>query len=353
MFNFIEKFKKINIPFFSSFQIYIDLGTTNTRIAVKDKGVVLTEPTCLGYNKKLKEYIFFGQEAKSIIGKVPDFIAIDRPIINGIISNFDSEAALISNFIKRSVNPYLSKSSLIKPPISAITAVPFIATEIEQKAVEEVLYKVGVAKVDLIEKPVATAIGCGFNIFAHKPTCIVDLGGGLVEISIISGGGIVVQKTLKTAGEHMNKLIYSYIYLKHGLILGENTCEDLKIKLLNFQNEEKTLVVRGKSLETGLPKSVKIKSSDVKEALLPNFNQIIDAIKEIVELSPPEVVDEIYNQGIILAGSLANSPAIDDFFANELKIKVKLEESPDLSTITGLVKLGRRRDTMDKLKVAI
>ncbi len=353
MFNFIENFKKINIPFLSSFHIYIDFGTTNTRIAIKDKGIVLIEPTYLGYNKKVKEFIFFGKEAKSIIGKVPDFINIVNPLVNGIISNFDAETALVANLIRRSVYPYFGKSSFIKPPITATVAVPFIATEIEQKAVEEVLYKVGVAKVNLIEKPVATAIGCGFNIFAHKPICIVDMGGGLIEINIISGGGIVVQKTLKTAGDHMNKLIYHYIYLKHGLILGENTCEDLKIKLLNFQDDDKTLVVRGKSLETGLPKSVKAKSSDIKEALLTNFNQIIDAVKEIVELSPPEVVDEIYNQGIVLAGGLAKIPGIDNFFATELKIKASLAENSDLSTITGLVKIGRRRDTMDKLKITI
>src|SRR5690606_37691326 len=142
------------------------------------------------------------------------------------------------------------------------SSAPTIATEIEQKALEEALEKSECTNVTVIEKALATAAGCGYDIFSHEPHFIIDLGGGLIELSIISGGGIVAQRTLKTAGENMNKLIANYIYLKHALILGEMTCEDLKIQLLNFTDEDKSINVRGKSLETGLPKSAKIKSSD-------------------------------------------------------------------------------------------
>lgn len=351
--NFIGKIKNIQFPFFSKLQIYLDFGTTNTRIAIKEKGIVLKEPTVIGINNRTRQYIFFGREAKEIIGKVPEFISIKRPIINGVISEFDEQVALIGNFIDRAVRPYLSQYPFLKPNLDAAVAVPTVATEIEQKAIEEVLLKVGVSSINLFSKPLATAIGCGLNIFAHKPVFVVDMGGGLIEMSIISGGGVVNQKTLRNGGEHMNKLIYNYIYLKHGVILGEATCEELKINLLNFTDDEKTQVVRGKSLETGLPKSVKIKTSDIKEALLTNLNQIIDAIKEIVELSPPEVIDEIFEQGIVFTGGLSQIPNIDSFFARELKMKVMLAENMENSTIIGLMKIGRRKEMIDRLKIQL
>lgn len=353
MLNFIEKLSRIKIRFLSSVGLYLDLGTSNTRIAIKDKGIVLREATVLGLNKKTKEYIFFGQEAKSIIGKVPEFIEIDRPIINSTISHFDAAVALLHNFIQKALSPYASHYPLIKPGFAVTIAVPYIATEIEQKAVEEALLKVGASKVSIIHKPLASAIGCGFNIFAHKPVFIVDMGGGLIEMTIISGGGIVLQRSLKNAGEHMNKLIYNYIYLKHGLLLGELSCEELKMKLLNFEGVEKAIIVRGKSLETSLPKSVKIKTSDIKEALLSNFNHIIDTIREMIERSPPEIVDEIFDHGIILTGGLANIAGIHTFFSNELKIKLTPMENPDSATITGLIKIGRRGEMLERLQLSI
>ncbi len=351
--NFSEKIKNFQIPFFSRLQIYLDLGTSNTRIAIKEKGIVLKEPTVIGFNKNMREYIFFGKEAKEIIGKVPEFITIQQPIINGIISEFDAEVALVRNFLMRAVSPYLSQYPFLKPTLDASVAVPSIATEIEQKAIEEVLAKAGFSKINLFPKPLATAIGCGFNVFAHKPVFVVDLGGGLIEMSIISGGGIVSQKTLRNAGEHMNRLIYNYIYLKHGVILGEATCEELKTNLLTFGEGERNLIVRGKSLETGLPKSVKIKTSDIKEALLSNFNQITDALKEIIELAPPEVVDEIFEQGIVFTGGPASIPGIDNFFSNELKMKITLAENATNNTIIGLMKIGRRKELIDRLKIRL
>lgn len=353
MINFIQNLSKIQLPFLSHLSLYVDLGTTNTRIAVKDKGVVLQEPTYLGFNKKTREYIFFGGEAKRIVGKVPEFIQIIRPMVNGIISEFDAEVALIKKFIDRGVSPYRSSYPFLKPGFEAVVAVPSIATEIEQKAVEEVFYKLGISRVYLIEKALATATGTGSNVFLHKPSLTVDLGGGIVEMAVISGGGVVMQKTLRTAGEHMNKLIYNYIHLKHGIILGETTCEDLKTTLFTFLGEEKTATVRGKSLESGLPKSVKIRSSDIKEALLLSMNQIVDGIKELVELSPPEVVDEIYTNGIVLTGGLASVPGIDTYFSEELKLKIHLPPNRELATIHGLMRIGRRRETLQRLRILL
>lgn len=347
--NFIEKIKKVHMPFMSSLSVFFDLGTSMTRIAIKDKGIIIKEPSYLGLNKKTKEYIFFGSEAKTILGKTPDFISIVTPLVNGILSDFDAEVALIDFLIKKGVGPYISKHTFLKPVIKAFTAVPHISTEIERKAVEEALEKAGCAKVYIVEKSMATAAGCGYNVFSHHPQIIVDLGGGLIEISIISGGGIVVQKSLKYGGEHMNKLIANYTYLKHGIVLGEKTCEELKIKLLKFDKDEETQIVRGKSLETGLPKSVHIRTADIKEALITSFNQVIDSIKELIEISPPEIADEVFKNGITLTGAMAAVRGIGSFFNQELKIPVHISEHHAEATIYGLMSLEKNPELLRKL----
>jgi len=197
----------------------------------------------------------------------------------------------------------------------------------------------------------ATATGAGLNIFSHEPTLIADLGGGLIELSIVGSGGILSKRIFKNAGDQMNKIIFNYVYLKYGIILGEATCEQLKIKILNFKNIEKTVVIRGKSLENGLPKSVKIKSSDINEALLTNFNQIIDGIKELIETSAPEVVDEVMKKGVILTGGLSRIEGIDSFFENELKIKVYCSDKYEYTTINGLVKLTASGEAFSKILI--
>jgi len=346
--NFTSWLTKIKLPFFSNFEIYFDLGTSITKIAIKDKGIILREPTFLGYNSRINQYLFFGTEAKSIIGKTPDFIKIMRPVVGGVISDFDAEVVLIKKYLERSVYLYFS-NKIIKPIMIGVAVIPSIATEIEQKAVEEALYKNGLSQVFLIEKPLATAAGCNLNIFSHQPNLIVDLGGGLIELSIVGSGGIISQKTLKNAGDNMNKLIYNYVYLKYGVILGEATCEELKIDLLNFENTEKTITIRGKSLETGLPKSVRIKNTDIKEALLTNFNLIIDGIKELIESSPPEIVNEVMKRGVILTGGLSQIKGLDKFFEQEIKINVLTSENYQYATINGLIKLARNKEELSKL----
>jgi len=348
MFNFTNFLKKIKLPFFANFEIYFDLGTSITKIAIKDKGVILREPTFLGYNSRTKDYSFNGTEAKTILGKTPEFIKIIRPIVSGVISDFDSEVFLLQKFLEKSVYLYTGNKT-IKPMMVGIATVPTIATEIEQKAVKEALLKIGMSQVFLIEKPLATASGAGLNIFSHEPTLIADLGGGLIELSIVGSSGILSQKTLKNAGDQMNKTIFNYVYLKYGIILGEATCENLKIEILNFKDSEKIIVTRGKSLENGLPKSVKIKSSDINEALRSNFNQIIDGIKELIESSPPEVVDEVMQKGVILTGGLSRIQGIDKFFEEELKVAVNICDKHEYATINGLMKITRNEKDFEKI----
>lgn len=350
MLNLTDIFKKIKLPFFSNFEVYFDLGTSITKIAIKDKGVILREPTFLGYNSRNQDYSFTGTEAKTILGKTPDFIRVIRPIVNGVISDFDAEVFLLHKFLERSVYLY-SGNGMIKPMMTGVAVVPAIATEIEQKAVKEALLKIGMSRVFMIEKALATASGAGLNIFSHEPTLLADLGGGLIELSVVGSGGILSQKTFKNAGDQMNKVIFNYVHLKYGIILGEATCEELKIELLNFNNTEKTVVIRGKSLESGLPKSAKIKTSDINEALLTNFNQIIDGIKELIESSPPEVVDEVMKKGVVLTGGLSRIPGIDEFFKRELKIEVYCCDKHEFTTINGMIKLTGNNEAFSKIVI--
>lgn len=351
--HFIQKIQKVRVPLLSSMNVAIDLGTVQMRIGIRDKGVNLDEPMITARNLRTNEYVFFGSEAKSIVGKVPEYIKIEKPMVNSVISSFDGSVALVQKNMSRAVAPYLHSYPFIKPGLHIHTAVPSIATEIEQKAVEEVLYKCGASEVSIYEKAIVTGIGCGCNVFIHHPVCIIDMGGGLIEISILSGGGVVLQKTLKTAGEHMNKLVYNYLYLKHGIVLGENTCEELKKTLITFGDEDTVMQVRGKSLETGLPKSIKVRSADIKEALLTSFNHILDAMKEVVELAPPEVVDELYKNGVLLTGGLANIPQIDRYFTKELNIPVKIAEQKQHATINGILKVSRRAEQVQRLRIQL
>ena len=315
MFNFIQSLQKIKVPFFSTFDVCFDLGTSNTRIAIKNKGKVLKESTYVGFNIATKEYIFFGDEAKSILGKTPEFVKIIRPVVNGVISDFDAETALVHKFMDKSVYLYLKNLSILKPQMRALACVPYIATEIEQKAV------------------------------------IIDIGGWLTELSIVSGGGIVVGKTLKSAGDAMNHTLAHYAYLKYGIILGEATCEYLKLNLLNFSDNNKMLTVRGKSLENGMPKSIRIKSADIKEALLSHFTQMIDGVKELIELSPPEVVDELYDRGITLCGEVANIVGLAKFLSDELKIEVITATEAEDVVIKGLLKIIQNEEDLKKLSM--
>lgn len=348
----MQLFQKIFHGSFSiipKIRLFLDLGTANIRIAIENKGLLLNEPTCIGLNKQTSQYIFYGREAKTIIGKTPDFIKIIKPLSNGVIVDFDGTVALLKYFINKAIDPYILNYRIIKPTISVVATVPICATEIEKKAVIECLQKAGCSEVIVINKTLATATGSGANINSHSPCLTVDLGGGLIEIGIVSGGGVIAYRVIKNAGDLLNKLVMNYAYLKNGIILGESTCEDLKINLLRFDQENSSMAVRGKSLENGLPKSIKMTTIDINEALLTSFNQITDVIKEIVEFVQPEIVEEIYKNGIFLCGNLAKAKNIADFFQKELGIKTNLVESFGETTISGLSKIGQNKELLFQL----
>jgi rod shape-determining protein MreB len=341
---------QIIVPYLiNNLKIALDLGTSNTRIAIDNKGIVLRESTFIGLDTKNHDFLFFGTEAKQILGKVPKYIDIIRPIENGVIFDFDANVALIDYFIKKSIYPFTMNRGFLKPNLVCYTAVPSSSTEVEQKALVDSLLKCGFSKIYLIEKPIVIAAGLNYSIFSNKPVFIVDLGGGLIEMAIITLGGIINQKIYRLAGEHMDKLIHNYILLKYGAVIGEQTAENLKIQLFDFEDKNKILTIRGKSLENRLPKSLKIKSNDIREALIGQFNQILDLINELLEATAPEIIDEIIKNGIILTGGLTNIKGIDKFFSRELKIPIIIPAYTEDITINGLLKLINYKDNLKRI----
>ena len=328
----------INQYIFSHHKIGIDLGSFNTRISLQSRGVILNEPSFIGFNNRTRQYLFFGREAKDIYGKAPQFIKVIKPISNAIIADFDGVVEMIKVYLTKSVSPYYPKT-IIKPRLYAYTTTPTNATEVEQRAAEESLYKAGFTGVRIIEKPLAVAAGTNQSILSKKPIFVLDIGAGIVEMAVIIMGGIVSSKTINTAGEYMDRALISYLNLKYGLIIGPQTAEKLKVELFSYLDQKKTMLVRGKSLENGLPKTIKVTTNDVKEALSPVINHISDGLKEFIETIPPETVDSVIKNGIVLSGALAIIGGLDKYLSHEIKIPITTAAKPEMVTINGITEL--------------
>jgi len=331
--------------------IAIDLGTATTRIGIVDKGVVLKEPTFIGLNTKTNEYIFFGTEAKQIYGKTPHFIKIIKPVENSILADFDACVALIDAFTKKAVFPYYTHNRFIRTGLNAYISIPSSATEVQQKATVEAVRRVGYASASLIQKPFLAATGAGFNIFGNTPIFTVDIGAGSVEIAVIIMGGIVASKTLSIGGDYLDRQIANYIHLKYGIITGELTVETLKSTLLNYETQDGSSTIRGKSLENGLPKSVKVTSNDIKEATSPAINQLVDGIKEVIESLPPEIVDGVFRTGAVLTGGVAECPGLDHFISSEVKVPMVASKNAGEATMQGLLILAKQKALLPRILV--
>lgn len=347
----VSKIKTFSAKFLGGAKIALDLGTSMTRIGIFEKGIVLREPTYIGFNAKTNEYLFFGQEAKEIYGKAPHFIHVVQPIKNAIIADFDANVFLMKHFLEKAVFPFFLNKSFIKSKLTGYTVVPASSTEVEQKAIQESLIKAGLSEVLLIEKPLATASGVHTSLFSPVPLFIIDMGGGLIEMAVMIMGGIVTYKSIKHAGKTMDQQIINYIHLKYGVDVGKQTAENIKINLFSLTNEQKSITIRGKSLENGLPKSIRIKSNDIKEALAVSLNQIIDTAKELIETAPPEIIDGIIKSGIIITGDLAHIPGIDAFMTADLKIPVIIPEKPQDTTINGILNLIGTKEHLQRVLI--
>ncbi len=323
-----------------SHDLAIDLGTANVLVYVKGKGIAIREPSVVARHRKTKQILAIGREAKRMIGKTPAQIEAFRPLKNGVIADFDATEAMLHHYINM---VHESQKSLIPkvPRPRVVLGIPSGVTEVERRAVQEAALSAGARAAYLIEEPMAAAIGANLPINEARGSMIVDIGGGTTEIAVISLGGIVINKSLRIAGDEMDEAIITYVRLKHSLLLGITSAENAKIAIASTfpTKDEKHYVIRGRDLENGLPKSVKLTSSEVREAISPVINQIVEAIGETVEEIPPELVGDVLEQGIAVAGGGALLTGIDKTIAESVKMPVWVAKDPLTCVVMGAARL--------------
>lgn len=334
--------------------IGIDLGTANTLVYVSGKGIVIREPSVVALHKKTKDILAIGQEARKMVGKTPASIVAVRPLKDGAISDFETTEAMLSYFItKVHQNPQASIFPKIPRP-RVVVGVPSGVTEVERRAVSEAALSAGAREAFLIEEPMAAAIGAGLPIEEPEGSMVVDIGGGTTEIAVISLGGVVVGKSLRIAGDEMDSAIIAYVRSRYNVLLGERTAEEAKIAVGSAHpaTQEKETVVRGRDLETGLPKSIKLNSSQVREAIASTLNQIVAAVQEVLEDTPPEILSDIAERGIVLAGGGALLPGLPKLLAQETKMPVVLAKDPMVAVVHGCGRLLENLELLEKVKIS-
>lgn len=337
-----------------SHDVGIDLGTANTLVWVKGKGIVIREPSVVAKHKKSKKVIAIGEEAKRMVGKTPSTIETVRPIVGGVISDFDATSAMISHYIQlvHEVGSMVPRA-WSRPRV--VIGIPSAVTEVERRAVWEAALSGGAREAFLIEEPMAAAVGENISVFLPTGCMVVDIGGGTTEIAIISLGGIVVSKSLRIAGDEMDKAITHYIRLRHGLLIGEKTSEELKIKIGSAMevgnNSQKMAVVRGRDIETGLPKTLRVAEVEVREALSPILSKITDAISDLLEEAPPELTSDILEHGIFLTGGGSLLPGFDKLIVERTHIPVVRSEDPLTSVVRGTGKVLEDEVLLQRIKV--
>jgi rod shape-determining protein MreB and related proteins len=336
-----------------SHDLAIDLGTANTLLAIKNKGIIVREPSVVARHRKTKKILAVGSEAKKMIGKTPRSIEALRPLRHGVISDFDATAAMLSYYIKQvHERPQKYLPNIPRPRV--VVGIPSGVTEVERRAVQEAAFDAGARTCFLIEEPMAAAIGANLPIQESKGSMIVDIGGGTTEIAVISLSGIVVNRSIRVAGDELDAAIIGFARLKHSLLLGEQTAEDVKIAIgsaFSKDSENKQTVVRGRDLETGMPKSTRLNSSEVREALALVVNEIISAVKDVIEETPPEFISDIMEQGITLAGGGSMLNGIDKLIAQEIKMPVWISDDPQTAVVRGCLKLLENEELLNRVKV--
>jgi rod shape-determining protein MreB len=334
-----------------SYDIGIDLGTVNTLVAVKGKGVVIREPSVVAVHKKTRQVLAIGSEAKRMIGRTPGSIEAVRPLRDGVISDFDTTEAMLRHFIQK-IHRAPSRMPKIPRP-RVVIGIPSGVTEVERRAVQDAAISAGAREAYLIEEPMADAIGSSLKIEEPEGNFVVDIGGGTTEIAVISLGGMVINRSLRIAGDEMDEDIINYMRTRYGLLIGERTAEDIKIEIgsaIALPKERET-IVRGREIATGLPKSIRISSVEVREALANTINQIILNIQEVLEETPPELLSDILERGIILTGGGALIQGLDKRLSDETKIPVWIADDPLTSVVRGCLKLLDDLDLLSKVRV--
>lgn len=303
--------------------IGIDLGTANVMIAVGNKGVVLNEPSVVAFNKKLDEVIAVGDEAHRMIGRVPDYISVVRPLSDGVISDHKMTERMIEAFIEK-----VTGKQLFMPNI--IMCIPSSITDVESRAVIEAAKIAGARQVYLIEEPVAAILGAGVDISAADGNMVVDIGGGTTDIAVVSMNGVVAKSSVKIAGNKLDKAIVKYISSRYRILIGEKTAENAKMAAANVYSPDgsRKIVVKGRHLVRGLPEKVEVTDYDIYEAIIDSIREMISAVKDVMEKTPPELAGDIYRNGVYLTGGGAMLYGLDRLMSSELGVKCNVADDP-------------------------
>lgn len=321
----------------------IDLGTANTLVYLKGKGIILREPSVVAIkNDNSKSVLAVGDEAKEMIGRTPGNIVAIRPLKDGVIADFDVTQMMLKRFIEKVTN----KSAFVRPRI--VVCFPSGVTEVEKRAIEEATKQAGARDVFLMEEPMAAAVGAGLPVNEPTGSMVVDIGGGTTEVAIISLGGIVTSKSLRVAGDELDHSIVSYIKKEYNLMIGERTAEQVKMEIGSAfpEDEERTMDIKGRDLISGLPKVITVSSSEIRDALKEPVTAIIDAIKSTLEKTPPELSADIMDKGIMLTGGGAMLHGIDRLINRETHMPVHIAENPLDCVAIGA---GKALEQIDKL----
>ena len=321
----------------------IDLGTANTLIYVKGKGIVLSEPSVVAIKKGTNVVLKVGKEAKEMLGRTPGSIVAIRPMKDGVIADFDVTEQMIRQFIWKIHN----RKTLVRPRI--IMCVPSGITQVEKRAIRDSAEQAGAREVHLIEEPMAAAIGAGLGVQEPSGNMIVDIGGGTTEVAVISLGGIVYSQSVRIAGDEMDEAIIQYLKRKYNLLVGERTAENIKIHIGSAYpfDEPRKMEIRGRDLVDGIPKALTINDSDIREALHDPIYAIVDAVKTALEHTPPELASDLAEKGIVMAGGASLLHGLDTLIALETHLRVRVAEDPLSCVVLGT---GKVLDELNLLK---
>ena len=311
---------------FWSKDIGIDLGTANTLVYVRGKGITINEPSIVAVNQKTGKILAIGSEAKKMAGRTPGYIVVSRPLISGVVSDFEVTEQMLKYFIDK---VHQERFSILPRP-RVVVGVPSGVTEVEKRAVEDATYNAGAREVYLIEEPMAAAIGSRLPVQEAVANVIVDIGGGTTEVAVISMGGVIASRSLKIAGDKLNEDIIRYLKEEKNLLIGESSAENLKITIGSAYplSEETEGKIRGRDLVSGLPKEIIISSEELREALQKSTHSIVMAVKNTIEETPPELTADLINRHIFLAGGGALLRGLDKAIAHETKLFVKVIDDP-------------------------
>jgi rod shape-determining protein MreB and related proteins len=309
-----------------SLDIGIDLGTANTLVHVRGKGIIINEPSWVAIDKRTRKPLAIGAQAKEMVGRTPANVVAVRPLRDGVISEFEITQAMLGYFIGKAHQ----QTIVPMPRPRVVVGIPSGATEVEKRAVYDAAMSAGARETFLVEEPRAAALGAGLAISEVRGTMVVDIGGGTTEVAILSMGGIVVSRSLRVAGDELDQDIISYIRNKYNLFIGERMAEQVKITIGSAfpLPTEKTMLVRGRNLVTGLPEALEISSVEVREAISGSIRVIVETIKDALDEAPPEIVSDLIESGITLAGGGSQIRGLVERLADELKLRVWIAEDP-------------------------